>query len=74
MKALYQLSIKKANQAIAETAQLTELEDKVIKLILEAKLHITTVVGLRLILESIRRAAEYGADIAEIAINLAKKP
>ncbi|RLI17719.1 phosphate uptake regulator PhoU [Candidatus Bathyarchaeota archaeon] len=73
MKALYQLSIKKANQAIAGIAQLTELEEKVIKLILESKLHITTVVGLRLTLESIRRAAEYGADIAEIAINLTKK-
>ena len=73
MKALYQLSIKKANQTIAEIAQITELEEKAIKLILETKLHITTVIGLRLILESIRRAAEYGADIAEIAINLAKK-
>ncbi len=73
MKALYQLNTKKANQAIAETAQITELEEKAIKLILETKLHITVVIGLRLILESIRRAAEYGADIAEIAINLTKK-
>ena len=72
MKALYQLSVKKANQAIEGITQITKLEEKAIKLILETKLHITTVIGLRLILESIRRAAEYGADIAEIAINLAK--
>jgi len=73
MKALYQLSVKKANQAIEGITQITKLEEKAIKLILETKLHITTVIGLRLILESIRRAAEYGADIAEIAINLTKK-
>jgi len=72
MKALYQLNIKKANQAIAEITRIIELEKKLIKLILETKLHITTIIGLRLTLESIRRTAEYGADIAEIAINLAK--
>ena len=73
MKALYQLDTKRANQSIAKIAQITELEGRTIKLILEAKLHATTTIGLRLILESIRRSAEYGADIAEISINLAKK-
>jgi len=73
MKALYQLSVKKANQAIQRTTQVIKLEETAIKLILETKLHITTVIGLRLILESIRRVAEYGADMAEIAINLTRK-
>jgi len=73
MKSVYQLNIKQANQAIAKTSKVTKLEKETIEQILLAKLSIRTVLGLRLILESIRRTAEYGADIAEIAINLAKK-
>ncbi|RJS68601.1 hypothetical protein CW693_04130, partial [Candidatus Bathyarchaeota archaeon] len=73
MKSVYQLNIKQANQAIAKTSKVTKLEKETIEQILLAKLNVRTVIGLRLILESIRRTAEYGADIAEIAINLAKK-
>lgn len=73
MKALYQLSVKKANEAVQRIGEIAKLEEKAIKLILESKLHVTAVTGLRLILESIRRSGEYGADIAEIAINLSKK-
>ena len=59
MKAFHQLNIKKANQAIAKAVQITEMEEKTTKLILKTKLHVTTIMGLRLVLESIRRTAEY---------------
>ncbi len=74
MKTVFQLNIRKANQTITKTDEVTQLEKEMIEQILRAKLSVRTIIGLRLILESIRRTAEYGADIAEIAINLAKKP
>ena len=73
MKALYQLNIKQANQAIVKSNEIIKLEKEIIERILHTKLSIMTTIGLRLILESIRRIAEYGTDIAEIAMNLAKK-
>jgi phosphate uptake regulator len=71
MKAFYELDIKMAHDAIAKSNEVVGMEDDVIKQILEAKLHINTIISLRLILESIRRIAEYGTDVAEIAINSA---
>ena len=53
--------------------EVNELEKKILEKILKAELNIETIIGLRLILESIRRIGEYGTDIAEIALNLAKK-
>ena len=73
MKSLRQLNIKKANEAIAGTLKVNELEKKILEQILQIKLSTKTIIGLRLVLESIRRIAEYGTDIAEIVINLAKK-
>ncbi|MEX2739504.1 MAG: hypothetical protein Q6356_010610 [Candidatus Wukongarchaeota archaeon] len=49
------------------------MEKKILEQILQTKLNTKTIIGLRLILESIRRIGEYGTDIAEIVINLAKK-
>jgi len=73
MKALNELNTKKANQAITKIAEVAKLEKETIERILQARLNTKTTIGLRLILESIQRTAEYGADIAEIAINLARK-
>jgi len=73
MESLNELSTKKANQAITKIAEVAELEKEIIEQILQAKLDTGTTIGLRLILESIRRTAEYGTDIAEVAINLARK-
>ena len=42
-------------------------------MIFESRLNTETAAGLRLIIESLRRIAEYSADIAEIVINLAIK-
>ncbi|MEM3897419.1 MAG: hypothetical protein QXO04_02260, partial [Nitrososphaerota archaeon] len=51
-----------------------ELESKAVNEVLSSKLDAKTLTGMRLILESIRRIADYGADIAEIVLNLAISP
>lgn len=73
MKALYRLDVKQANEAINRANEVVRLEKKATEAILQTKLSTKTAVSLRLILESIRRTSEYSTDIAEIAINLAKK-
>lgn len=73
MNSLYQLDVNQANQTIAKSEEILGLEERIIERILQADLSSMTIIGLRLILESIRRTAEYGTDIAEIAINLARK-
>ncbi len=73
MSALFKLDVKKANQAIKTVEDVISKEEEAINLILQADLKLRTVIGLRLIVESIRRIAEYGTDIAEIVINLSIK-
>ena len=73
LKSLYQLDAELANQAIAKTSAVVRLEESVTKKILGAKLSTKAIMGLRLILESVRRIAEYGADVAEIAVNLSMR-
>ena len=46
------------------------MEKKTIEHLLEEKLSPNDLSKLRIILESIRRIAEYGTDIAEIVLNL----
>lgn len=53
---------------------MTELEEDLAGRIFKLTLDVETITGLRLILESLKRIAEYAADIAEIVINLAIKP
>jgi len=74
VKSLHKLDIKRANESIMKVQKIVRLEEELIKRCLRAKLDAKTLIGLRLILESLRRIAEYGADIAEIVINLAVKP
>ncbi|MFQ5710289.1 MAG: phosphate uptake regulator PhoU [Candidatus Geothermarchaeales archaeon] len=69
-KALYREDVKLAHETIATTKQMIEFEEKVIEPMLNMKIPPAMVVKLRLILESIRRIAEYGSDIAEIVLNL----
>ena len=45
-------------------------EEEIIEKLLHLQTYTRTVVGIRPILESIRRIAEYGTDMAEIAIDL----
>jgi len=55
---------------MAKTKDVARFEEEIIEQLLGLKIEARTIVGIRLVLESIRRIAEYGTDIAEIAINL----
>ena len=74
VNSLYKLDIKQANDSIMKVKELTRMEKELAERIFKLKLDVETITGLRLILESIKRVAEYAADIAEIVINLAIKP
>jgi phosphate uptake regulator len=70
MNVLYKYDAEAVYETMAKIKDITKLEEKIIEQLLEYKLDIQTTIGIRLILESIRRIAEYGTDITEIAINL----
>jgi len=74
VNSLYKLDIKQANDSIMRVEELTGFEEDLAGRIFKLKLDVETITGLRLILESLKRIAEYAADIAEIVINLAIKP
>ena len=73
MDSVFRMDVKQANKVISEVENLAKLENGLVKKIFESKLNTGTAIGLRLILESIKRIAEYSADIAEIVINLGIK-
>jgi hypothetical protein len=50
-----------------------QLEERLSGEVLLPKMGVSQVASFKLILESIRRIAEYGADISEIAIDLTVK-
>lgn len=73
--ALVDLDTKKANEAITLTKKVIEMDEKMTGELLRPGIDATTVGWFRLVLESVRRVAEYGSDIAEIAVDLtAKEP
>ena len=74
VNSLYKLDIKQANDSIMKVKELSGLEEDLAGRIFKLRLDVETITGLRLILESLKRIAEYAADIAEIVINLAIKP
>jgi phosphate uptake regulator len=71
--ALLRLDGKMAEQAIARTKEVVQLEGKISAEVLAPRMTGSQVASIKLMLESIRRAAEYGSDIAEIAIDLMVK-
>lgn len=73
VNSLYKLDIKQANDSIMNVKELVRMEGDLVEKIFKLRLDVETITGLRLILESLRRIAEYAADIAEIVINLAIK-
>jgi len=73
MNALYEYSADQINESMAKISRVKDLEDEIIEHLLKLRIEAQTMLGVRLILESIRRVAEYGTDIAEIAINLSVK-
>lgn len=71
--ALLRLDGKLAEQAITKTKEVLQMEGKISGDVLAPRMTGAQVAALKLMLESIRRAAEYGTDIAEIAIDLTVK-
>ena len=70
ISALVRLDGKTAEDAIARTRQVVQMEGKLSGEVLAPRMSGTQVASTKLMLESIRRVAEYGSDIAEIAIDL----
>jgi len=70
ISALLRLDGKAAEDAIARTKEVIQMEGKTIGEVLAPRMSGAHVASIKLMLESIRRVAEYGSDIAEIAIDL----
>jgi len=68
--ALLRLDGKTAEEAIARTKDVVQTEGKLASEVLAPRMSGSQVAALKLMLESIRRTAEYGSDIAEVAIDL----
>ncbi len=68
--ALLRLDGKMAEDAIARTKEVVQMEGRISGEVLAPRMTGAQVASAKLMLESIRRAAEYGSDIAEIAIDL----
>jgi phosphate uptake regulator len=71
--ALLRLDAKLAEDAITRTREVIRLEEKLSGEILVPRMSGAQVASIKLMLEAIRRVAEYGADISEIAIDLTVK-
>ena len=71
ISALLRLDGKTAEDAIARTKDVVQTEGKLSSEVLTPRMSGTQVASAKLMLEGIRRAAEYGSDIAEVAIDLA---
>ncbi|MEM2888121.1 MAG: phosphate uptake regulator PhoU [Candidatus Bathyarchaeia archaeon] len=70
IKMLYKYDAQLVHETIAKIKDVANLEEEIIGKLLKLQTNTKTIIDIRLILESIRRIAEYGTDIAEIAINL----
>jgi phosphate uptake regulator len=70
MKTLRSLDVPLAHKTIYCVEEIARLEEKGIRNLLGEKYPVESVLNFRLALESLRRIAEYGSDIAETAINL----
>jgi len=70
IKSLFTKDYSSADQVIEDNLRIATMEKEVIDKITDVKLDAETVSLLRLIVESIRRTAEYGSDIAEVVLNL----
>jgi phosphate uptake regulator len=73
INALLRLDSKMAEEAIFKKDEVVQMEEKLSGEILHPKMSGSQVATIKLILESIRRVAEYGADVSEIAIDLTVK-
>ena len=67
---LNKFDFEKANSLIEDLKSIKALEDKIIKSMVNSSIDAASLIELRMVVESIRRMAEYGSDIAELAMNL----
>ncbi|MFX1473950.1 MAG: PhoU domain-containing protein [Promethearchaeota archaeon] len=70
LESLRILDVPLAHRTIRRVREVADLEEHGIRTLLSGEYSIEAVIPLRLAFESLRRIAEYGSDIAEIAINL----
>jgi len=73
VQSLFDSDMRQANRVITRVHELERAEKELVKSIFESRTGIESAIALRLVIESLRRIAEYAADIAEIVINLAIK-
>ena len=71
MKALEALDVDAAHRCISKAAEAVEAGKRAVERLVKLNLDVKAIVSLSLVLDSLRRVAEYGADIAEVTINLA---
>jgi len=71
MRALECLDVDEAHRCISLSAEAVEAGRQAAERLVGLDLDARSIVSLSLVLDSLRRVAEYGADIAEVAINLA---
>jgi len=71
ISALLRLDAKLAEDTISKIREVVKLEEKLSAEILTPKMSGAQVASVKLMLESVRRVAEYGADISEAALDLA---
>jgi len=71
ISALLRLDAKLAEDTITKTKEVARLEEKLVGEILTPRMSGTQVASVKLMLESVRRVSEYGADISEAALDLA---
>ncbi len=64
---------KLANQTISDAKKAVNMEGEIIEIVLNSELDMMEKTCIRSALESIGRIAEYGADIAEVTINMSVK-
>jgi len=69
IKSLFKKDYSLADSVVAEAKTIAPMENEAIRLIAK-KAEATKMSTLRMIMESIRRTAEYASDIAEIVLNL----
>jgi len=71
IESLFTSDYNSADEVLTRKKGIEKYDEEIIRDITSAQIDSKTVASLRLIVESIRRLAEYGSDISEVVLNLA---
>lgn len=74
IKSLFDLNVKLAHEVADSVDRIEKEENEIISSIMLICKEVKRAVFLRLVIESLKRIADYSADIAEIAVNLTVEP